>query len=632
MLLLTATDLTRQFGSEPVFRGLGLSIYRGDRIGLVGSNGAGKTTLLRVLAGLDVPEIGQVTLHGETTAQLLEQEPAFQPGRSLIEEARTALAPLERMHDEMLAAADALAHSNDPAQRRSMERRYAHLEERLHQLGAYQLDHRMERVLQGVGFSEPQFDQAVERFSGGEQCRLMLAKLLLAGPDILLMDEPSNHLDIAGTRWLEEWLVGLPQGMLIVSHDRCFLDRVATKIFELDRGKLDVYAGNFSAYQRQKAERLLVQQRTYEQQQAYVEDQEEFIRRYHYGQRATQAKDREKKLARIQTQLVDRPTSIAGPVMGFAAARRSGDIVLDAQELGKSFDRPLFADLTFTLERGDRLGVIGPNGCGKSTLLQVLVGLEPASSGTVRLGHGVVVGYYDQTLESLPLDQTAIRAAWPPADPDATEGSVRAMLARFGLGGDRAFQPLGSLSGGEKSRVALVRLVVSQPNLLVLDEPTNHLDLWAREALERSLQGFAGTVIVVTHDRYFLNRVVDRLLVLGPLKPRQVLGNYERYEELQAHEAAAEQSGKPAAPAQPARNAKPRGSRKRKFPYRKLSDLETEIGHRERELSAIEAQLADPALYRNGDEVRNVRARYDELRTRLGQLYEHWEEAVEFSS
>jgi ATP-binding cassette subfamily F protein 3 len=485
-------------------------------------------------------------------------------------------------------------------------------------------------VLEGVGFGEIQYGTTCQRLSGGEQRRLMLAKLLLASPDVLLMDEPSNHLDIDGIRWLEEWLTTLPQGMILVSHDRYFLDRVVTKIFELDRGRITEYSGSFSAYERQKAERQLVQQRTFEQQQAYVEDQEEFIRRYHYGQRAKQAKDREKKLARIQQDLVDRPATVAGPAMGFADASRSGDVVIESVDLGKSYDRAIFSGLTIRIERGERIGIIGPNGCGKSTLLKVLLGLEAATSGTTRLGHGVVVGYYDQKLESLPLEMTAIRAGWPPNDPNVTEGTVRNLLARFGIRGDRAFQLVGSMSGGEKSRIALVRLVQSRPNLLVLDEPTNHLDIWACEALDRSIQEFDGTVIVVSHDRYFLNRVAERLIVLGSATPRVIEGNYDRYLEISTqHTPTPRQVAAPESPS-PA-PAKSRPTRKRRFPYRKAADVESEIAYQEQKLQTIESQLADPTLYRDGDQVRNVRNQYDTIKAHLAELYEHWEEALELN-
>jgi ATP-binding cassette subfamily F protein 3 len=630
MLLLSVQNLTRQFGAAPVFAGLEFSIYNGERIGLVGANGAGKTTLLRLLAGLDQPDIGAVRLHGEATVGMLEQEPHFESGPTLFQEARRALAPLQQLHDDMVSAAESLAHTDDPARRRPIERKYDHLAERLRQLGAYHLDHRIERVLDGLGFRATQNDQPVEQMSGGEQCRLLLAKLLLAAPDVLLMDEPSNHLDIDATRWLEDWLTALPQGMVLVSHDRYFLDRVATKIFELDRGRIESYPGNFSAYQKQRAERLAVQARAYEAQQAYIADQEAYIRRYHYGQRAAQAKDRERKLARVQAERVDRPTELSGPAMGFAAADRSGDVVIDVRDVSKSFDRPLFQDLTLRVERGERVGILGPNGCGKSTLLKVLLGLEPPTAGTVRLGHRVVVGYYDQKLENLPLDESAIRAAWPPFDPDATEGSVRSLLARFGLRGDRVFQTVARLSGGEKSRVALVRLVVSRPNLLVLDEPTNHLDIWAREALERSLQEFEGTVLVVSHDRCFLNNVVDRLLVLGQGRPRLLRGNFDQYLAILAEEASSAEATM-SKPPPAARSAKPRPTRKRRFPYRKVPDIEGEIATCEAELAELETRLADPALYRDGDQVRAVRSRYDELKHRLAHLYEHWEEALELN-
>jgi ATP-binding cassette subfamily F protein 3 len=464
----------------------------------------------------------------------------------------------------------------------------------------------------------------------------MLGKLLLAAPDIMLLDEPSNHLDIAGTKWLEDYLSKQNEAMLIVSHDRMFLDRVVTKIFELHQGKLTSYPGNYSAYNRQRQERYTLALKTWEAQREYIDKQEEYIRRVNYGVLHKQAASRQAALDRLER--VERPMLIAGPKMHFRPVRRSGDVVFEVRELAKAYDKPLFSDLSFQVQRGQRLGIVGPNGSGKTTLLRILLGQEKADKGEVRRGHLVDIGYYDQQLQNLPDDKEAIRAVWPD-DPTIEEQQMRDLLARFGITGDQAYQRVGSLSGGERSRVALAKLVAQNVNLLILDEPTNHLDLWACESLEEALQAFDGTVIVVTHDRTFLNKVVNLLVVLdGQGGAKVVSGNYETFELMQA-------SGgrQPAEEARETRQAdsdsSTRGTnasrapakRKRRFPYRKVEDLEADIAKEESKLRELEASMANPELYRDGEKVKQTTAAFADTKDRIARLYEHWEEAVELN-
>jgi ATP-binding cassette subfamily F protein 3 len=465
----------------------------------------------------------------------------------------------------------------------------------------------------------------------------MLAKLLLAAPDVMLLDEPSNHLDIDTTRWLEDYLAKQPEAMLVVSHDRYFLDRVVTKVFEMNARRITSYPGNFKQYWRLRQERYELELKAYEAQREYIEKQEEYIRRVHYGQLHKQAASRQKQIDKIER--LERPTLVESPHMHFGAVRRTGDVVLHAEGLSKSYDRPLFQDLTFSLPRGRRLGILGPNGSGKTTLLRVLLGEELPDSGTVERGHLVEFGYYDQNLKTLPADKPVIRAVWPDADPDAEEQRMRDLLGRFGLTGDQVYQRVGALSGGEKSRAALARLVAQGVNVLVLDEPTNHLDLWACDALEQALLEFEGTAIVVSHDRYFLNRVVDLLLVLDGNGGVQVIhGNYDTYELMRARQEearAAAPKKKEAAPARPAGNnhaaAAARPKRKRKFPYRKVEDLEADIAAAETELRGLEELLASPDLYRDGERVKETTRAFEQAKAQLQQLYEHWEEAVELN-
>src|SRR5438094_2496636 len=562
MLLLSCSGLVRGFDEGPLFEDIGFELYAGERVGLVGPNGVGKTTLLRLLAGLDQPDDGQVRFHAGARAALLRQQPEYAAGRSLFDEARAALDELLAAHDDMVRTAEALAAATDEAERRVLAARYERLNELLRHHDAYNVDHRVERILDGLGFARADYDRPIETFSGGQQSRLMLAKLLLAAPDVLLLDEPSNHLDIDATRWLEEYLVEQSEAMLIVSHDRYFLDRVVTKMFELHSGRLTSYPGNYQDYWRLRRERYEQEVKAWRAQQDHIARQEDYIRRVHYGQLHKQAQSRQKALDRLDR--IDRPVFIETPHMHFGDVRRTGDVVLQVDELAKSYDRPLFSNLSFTLERGRRLGILGPNGSGKTTLLRIFVGEEKPDAGQVQRGHRVEFGYYDQQLQTLAEDQPVIRAVWPdmegpeqqggrgssraaeqssagyagvPASPSRsvppTEQQMRDLLGRFGLVGDQVYQRVGDLSGGERSRAALARLVALGVNVLVLDEPTNHLDLWACDALEQALLDFEGTLIAVSHDRYFLNRVVDMLIVLDGAGRAQVIhGNYDTYERM----------------------------------------------------------------------------------------------------
>jgi ATP-binding cassette subfamily F protein 3 len=637
MLLLSCSRLSRGFDEGPLFENIGFELQAGERVGLVGPNGAGKTTLLRILAGLDRPDDGEVRLHAGARVSLLRQQPLFEPQRTLFAEARSALDELLAAHDDMIRTAEALAKATEESERKTLAARYDRLNELLRHHDAYNIDHHVEQVLDGLGFRREDYQRPVETFSGGQQSRLMLAKVLLASPDVMLLDEPSNHLDIDTTRWLEEYLAKQPEAMLIVSHDRYFLDRVVNKVFELHGRRLTSYPGNFQQYWRLRQERYEQELKAWESQREYIARQEEYIRRVHYGQLHKQAASRQKAIDKIER--IDRPTRIETPHMHFGGVRRSGDVALHVEDLCKTYDRPLFADLSFTLHRGKRLGIMGPNGSGKTTLLRVLLGDEEADSGKVQRGHLIEFGYYDQHLHTLPADKPVIRAVWPDADPNAEEQGMRDLLGRFGLTGDQVHQRVGDLSGGEKSRAALAKLVAQGVNVLVLDEPTNHLDLWACDALEQALLEFEGTAIVVSHDRYFLNRVVDLLLALDGAGNVEVIhGNYDTYELMRA--SAARSTNKPTSEAvrphaEREKSCVPTRSvatkRKRKFPYRKVEELEEDISATETEIQELERLLASPELYRDGERVKQTTKAFEEAKAQLQQLYEHWEEAVELN-
>jgi len=465
---------------------------------------------------------------------------------------------------------------------------------------------------------------------------------------VMILDEPSNHLDIEATEWLEGFMLESSAAMIVVSHDRYFLDAVTNRTVELFQGTVDCYAGNFSAYWRQKAQRLLVERRTYEKQRVEIEKMGEFIRRNAYGQKHAQAEDRRKKLERITP--VSPPREIAAPRLRFPPARRSGDIVVRAERVAKAYDRPLFRDLSLDIACGQRWAVLGPNGCGKTTLLRCLLGLVQPDEGRTNLGQGVTVGYFDQQLAELDDDVIVVDAVRP-QHKQLNLQQRRNLLAGFGLTGERVLQNVGSLSGGERCRAALARLAAADANFLVLDEPTNHLDLWARDALERAIAEFEGTVLLVSHDRYFVNRVADHLLLIEPERVRIIEGNYDTYQMLLGraqHESAetpAEQhsgrgelaaESRASAGASPSRGVKSdkstkRVAGKRRFPYRKVVDLEDEIFQRESCLEELQRELAEPDVLRDGDRVRHVKARIEQEQAALRALYEHWEEATELN-
>ena len=679
MILFQVEGIQKHYGPEPVLDGVTFVLRPGERIGLVGPNGSGKTTLMKILAGREEADGGSIVPHPSLHIGYLEQQPEWEPGRTLLDEAKSALAGLMAMEEELIAVAGELGHCDDPLEHKRLADRYDHLQHEMQSRDAYNLDYKIERVLDGLRFPRESFDQPVELLSGGEQNRLMLAKLLLAEPNVMLLDEPSNHLDIEATQWLESFLAESAAAMLLVSHDRYFLDRVTNRTLELFQGTVDSYTGNFSAYWQQKAERLLVQQRTYEKQQIEIEKAKDFIRRNHYGTKHQQAEDRRKKLDRIEVVAV--PRTIVLPPMGFPPASRSGDMVVRAQRLAKAFERPLFSGVDLQIIRGERWGLIGPNGCGKSTFLRCLLGEEQPDAGAVQLGAGVNIGYFDQHLSGVSDDDDVVDSIRPKHKQFLTQ-QRRDLLARFGITGDTALQKVGKLSGGERNRAALARLAAADANFLVLDEPTNHLDLWARDALEQALAAFDGTVLFVSHDRYFVNRVADHLIVFEPGGVRVVEGNYEAYQLLlQGKAALAAQkpqaalrgrsgaaSGKASAPPgkahskqqakshskQPPKHASGKNAaaeagkgepgsknsgekgtaqreKQRRFPYRKLSEIEAEIFQRESRIEQLNEELSDQGTFRDGGRLRAIKQEMAEQHSALKKLYEHWEEASQMN-
>jgi len=625
MIILKVDDIKKQFGPTPLLNGVTFDVNGRQRIGLVGPNGSGKTTLLKILSGDADPDGGRFEFHTSVRVGYLEQQPKFKPGRILWDEAKSALHELIVLGRQAVDIAEAMSKASDETQRKSLSEKYDRLQHELEQRDAYNLDHKIEQVLAGLGFLDESFNTPVQSLSGGEQNRLMLAKLLLAGPDIMLLDEPSNHLDLEATKWLENFLSNTNAAIIVVSHDRYFLDKVTNRTLELFHGTVDSYKGNFSAYCSQKAERLLVQRRTYEKQQIEIAKTEDFIRRNKYGQKHAQAEDRRKKLARIER--VDPPREITTPPIAFAEAQRSSHIVFRANRISKSYESQLFENLDFDVTRGQRWGIIGPNGSGKTTILRCIIGEIAPDSGNVKIGQAVQIGYFDQQLASLDEKTEAVDCIRP-QHKELDLQQRRDLLAKFGIKGDTALRPIASLSGGERCRVALARLSAIEANVLVLDEPTNHLDLWARNALEDALTAFDGTVLFVSHDRYFINKLANHLLIAQEDQFRVIDGNYECYLlQFAQNETESNETQKAKKPSHQASTTNRGQKTKRRFPYRKVDDLEADIFGRESEIEELHDQLSNSDVLRDGKKAREIKQRLQELQADLTTLYEHWEEA-----
>ena len=641
MIQLTVDNIVKYFSEEAVLDGVSFELSKGDHVALVGPNGAGKSTLVNIITGVLEPDSGRVDLHPSIRVGVLEQQPEYVAGKTVWDEAATALEELATLTEQAQRVAEEMAQAMGQEQE-ALAERYDRLQEKLFQQDAYNLDYRIERILSGLGFVDSEFEKTVEQLSGGQKNRLALAKLLLAEPDLMILDEPSNHLDVDATQWLEKFLAASPATILLVSHDRFLIDQVSHKTIELHQGTIEIYKGNYSAYMRQKDERNAVLRRTYEKQQDEIARLEEFVRRHIGSQKTTQAEDRRKKLQRME--LVNPPREIIAPAMGFPKPERSGDIVIRAEHVSKAYDFPLFQDLTFDILRGQKWGILGPNGTGKSTLMKILNGEVEADEGEIHIGAKVKSAYFDQHLTCVDSDKEVVEAIRPDHK-EFVERERRDVLARFGITKEMVFKKVSQLSGGERNRTALAWLSTRDANLLYLDEPTNHLDLWARDSLEKTLNDYGGTVVIVSHDRYFLDQVCDMLLVVEPKRFRVIDGNYSTYQTLidsgLAQEARVGKESKtttaavddvPAeSKAKRAKGANSKPRRKRKFPYRKVAELESEIAAIENRIEAIYSEMGLEATLRDGDLIKNLNAELESLQNSLEPLYEHLEEAIEMN-
>ena len=654
MIILSAKDLTKVYGTDVILENVSFHINKGERVGLIGVNGAGKTTLLRMLTGELAPDGGECFISADTRIGYLKQDGVFDSEKTVIEEVEDIFAGFPKLEAEMedvLRQVEQLGDS-DPERSGRLLERYDQLHEEFGRRGGYSYKSEMAGVLTSMAFGEDSYNKKISSLSGGEKTRLALACLLLKKPDILFLDEPTNHLDIGTLKWLEQYLKSYKGTIVIVSHDRYFLDQTVTRIFEVERHRLNIYEGNYSFYAAERKARREAEMRKYEKQQTEVKRQEEMIRRF--KQRGTEklakrAASREKRLAAMD--LMDRPSEgSSGLKLNFRENFRSGRDVLLAEGLAKTFGygsraRQLFENVDLDIKRGERVCIVGANGTGKTTLLRMLLGEIQPTAGRIKIGHNVQPGYYDQGQQLLNNANTVIDEIHDEYRL-YTDGELRNVLARFLFRGEQVFLEAGSLSGGEKARLSLLKLMMSGANLLILDEPTNHLDIESKEIFEEALLDFPGTCIIVSHDRYFLNRVPTRILELTEHGAVNYLGKYDYYVEKKqesirsgkeymrdlARETASSEAAQDAPPkdaqlssAEERKRKKEREAQERRL-RRNREKLEEEIAGLEEKIADLEGQLTLEENITDHVKLADLAKKLAENKELLDEKYEAWME------
>ncbi len=630
MPIATLTNIEKTFGKRTLFDKLNLNVYRGERIGLIGDNGSGKTSLFKVLNGEFAIDHGVAAVGKTTKLGYLQQDPVFDETNTVIDEAELAFADLHRLSHRLRDIEhDMAAHTGEALEK--ILHQYQNVQHDFDLAGGYAWRHRLEATLQGVGLEKSSWEQPVSTLSGGQRSRLALAKLLIAEPDLLLLDEPTNHLDLAAIEWLENYLLRFTGAVVLISHDRYLLDRLATRIVWLTRCKLESFKGNYSSFVQQRALLELTQQRAFEEQQADIEKQQEFIRRFGAGQRSREAQGRAKRLDRLlkSDAMIDQVQAQRKINLSLDTSQRAGDQVLGVRELSKAYDgRQLWKDIKFFVKRGERIGIIGPNGSGKTTLLDVLLANRDADAGDIKWGANLNIGYYDQRLDQFDPENTVMEEVR--GDRDIKDQELREVLALMLFKSQDIEKQIGMLSGGERARVRLAQLLVDKPNVLVLDEPTNHLDIASREALEAALSEYPGTILCVSHDRYFLDRVAQRLLVLDPPALHDFAGNYSAWsQKLHATEQQSK-SDKPKTSKPESATTKPDTKPKKDNPYLRpfgrltVEQLEKEIAKAEKELAAVQASFSDPATFKYPAKQQETQEEFEALTQQLQQLEEEY--------
>ena len=639
MIVLSCNNICKSFGIDVILNNISFSINKGEKVGLVGVNGAGKSTLFKILTNQLSYDTGELFISKSTTIGHLEQNTILNENSSIMEECLSIFQHLIDMEQNLRSLEIDIANlSNNEEQSHYLDEamhKYSILLEEFNEKNGYGFRSEIKGVLKGLGFLDEEFEQPIYQLSGGQKTRVALAKLLLTHPDLLLLDEPTNHLDIEAVEWLEGFLRDYDGTILMISHDRYFLDQMVNRIFEIENHSLTSYNGNFSIFMEKK--RILIEQqiKEYIEQQKELDRQKDIVRRLR--QHGTEklmnrAKSREKQLEKIEQ--MEAPIVYRNKAfIRFEAQVKSGNDVLSLQNVSKSFNNNmLFENVTFDIYKGEKVALIGPNGIGKSTLFKIILDEVKANSGNIRLGHNVFTGYYDQEQKNLNYNKTTLDEIWDDHI-NLNQTEVRTLLGSFLFKGDDVFKMVESLSGGEKGRLSLLKLILSRSNLLLLDEPTNHLDIDSKEVLEEALINYDGTVFVISHDRYFLNRVATKIIELSPNGNETYLGNYDYYIQKKKDKLSMNEPEAKEEKTKTQLKEEKRKEREERENLRAIAKtqkkLEAEILELEEKIKELEELMCQEEIYSNEEKSKEVHQETQKLKESLELLYSEWEEIID---
>jgi len=627
MIIFQVNKLNKSFGDKEILREVSLAVQEKERVGLVGLNGSGKTTLLRCLTGELQPDAGEVMISSTLSLGCLEQMPDIQPDISAWDAVMEIFASLIEKRHQMRELEIKMGQAGSELDK--VMEQYGRITEEYERANGYACENTVRRILTGLGFGPEEFQQPLDTFSGGQKTRLNLGRLLALAPEILLLDEPTNHLDMASVEWLEDYIISYTGTVLVVSHDRMFLDRVSTHIAELRGGELTSYPGNYSTYLQKRAAQDLADQRAFEKQQLYIQKTEDYIRRFKAGIKSKQARGRQSQLARL-----DR---LDGPVQEYRLRKKqisinqeSGNDVLSVEGLYKSYnEQKLLENVSLKVKKGDKTALIGPNGCGKTTLLKLISGQIPADHGEIRLGSRVEIAHFSQEHEDLNHSLTLLEEII--SNFDLTLEEARTVLGGMLFSEDEVLKKVGDLSGGELGRLAFLKVILSGANFLILDEPTNHLDIASCQVMENMLRHYKGTVLVVSHDRYFIDQVAERVITIEDGHAEYYWGNYSYYHDKQQEKEKSLQAEKRESKEkllrpdwQQREEEKERKRIQRKLNL-ELASLEENIMATESRKTELEALLSNPATYNDEEKARVLTIEFRQVEQMLASFYERWE-------
>ncbi|MDK2814439.1 MAG: ATP-binding cassette, subfamily er 3 [Thermoanaerobacter sp.] len=627
MAIITVSNVTKSYGIDIILQNISFIVNEGDKIGVIGENGAGKSTLFNLLAGFTEADSGTISISTNKIGYL-QQNTVIDSEKSIYEEVKTVFDEIFQLEKQIKSLEEKISQTKDSHLLDKLFLEYSFLTDKYMELDGYSVESKIRGVLNGLGFDVSQFDTPVSNLSGGQKTRLMLAKTLLSNPDVLLLDEPTNHLDISSIEWLEQYLKFYSGTILIISHDRYFLDKIVSRIFEIENTKLSVYEGNYTEYLKRKTLETKAKLKAYEEQQKEIKRIKSIIQI-----QKNRRTEKSVKMAESKQKLLEKMEIIEKPVINnrsfnlrFDFDLESGNDVLTVKNLSLSFDRQVFSNVSFEIKKGEKIALLGPNGIGKSSLLKILVGEINNFEGEIKFGTNIITGYYEQEFKSLHDEKTVIDEIWD-ENPYLTQTEVRTLLASFLFKEEDVFKTVSVLSGGEKARLSLLKLILSKANFLLMDEPTNHLDLKAKEVLEEALLDYTGTLLFVSHDRYFIDKIATKVMVLTPQGVEVYLGNYSYYIEKknQLNEKKEEKILKKTKTQIKNERYKERLAKlKLKQQKEYLKNLENSIYQAEERIKYLEEKMCDVKIYKTG-EIVEIQKEYNALKSKLEQMYEEWE-------